>query len=48
MTSTTTIEDVHAAAAKVGVKVADDEAQVYHTMLAAAEAAFSPLLAMPD
>jgi amidase len=48
MASTATVSDVHAAAAKVGVKVADDEVEAYYTMLAAAEAAFSRLLAMPD
>ena len=44
----TTVEDVHAIAAKVGVKVADDEIVAYHTMLTATDAAFTRLLAMPD
>lgn len=43
-----TIDDVHAIAAKVGVNVAEDEVEAYHTLLTATEAVFSRLLAMPD
>ena len=45
---TATMDDVHAIAAKVGVAVAKDEIEAYTTMLAASEAVFSRLLAMPD
>lgn len=46
MTSPATIDDVHAAAAKVGVRIASDEVEAYHTRLTAAKSALARVLAM--